>query len=48
MLFRLVGERHFHRRPMMFTTNQLVEEWGRALHDADLAAVSLVRVLQGF
>ena len=36
-LFHVVHGRHLHRRPMVFTTNQPVEEWGRVLPDPDLA-----------
>ncbi len=28
VLFQVVNERHLHRRPMVFTTNKPVEEWG--------------------
>jgi DNA replication protein DnaC len=37
VLFQVVNERHLHRRPMVFITNKPVEEWGRVLHDPDLA-----------
>ena len=46
VLFQVVNERHLHRRPMVFTTNKPVEEWGRVLHDADLAEAILDRVLE--
>ena len=46
MLFQVVNERHLHRRPMVFTTNKAVEEWGRVLHDPDLAEAILDRVLE--
>ncbi|MGI0055557.1 MAG: IS21-like element helper ATPase IstB, partial [Thermoplasmata archaeon] len=46
VLFQVVNERHLHRRPMVFTTNKPIEEWGRVLHDADLAEAILDRVLE--
>ena len=46
VLFQVVNERHLHGRPMVFTTNKPVEEWGRVLHDADLAEAILDRVLE--
>ena len=46
VLFQVVNERHLHRRPMVFTTNKAVEEWGRVLHDPDLAEAILDRVLE--
>ena len=46
VLFQVVNDRHLHRRPMVFTTNKPVEEWGRVLHDADLAEAILDRVLE--
>jgi DNA replication protein DnaC len=46
VLFQVVNERHLHRRPMLFTTNKPIEEWGRVLHDPDLAEAILDRVLE--
>ena len=46
VLFQVVNDRHLHRRPMVFTTNKPIEEWGRVLHDADLAEAILDRVLE--
>ncbi|MCI4324242.1 MAG: IS21-like element helper ATPase IstB [Thermoplasmata archaeon] len=46
VLFQVVDERHLHRRPMVFTTNKPIEEWGRVLHDPDLAEAILDRVLE--
>jgi DNA replication protein DnaC len=46
VLFQVVNERHLHRRPMVFTTNKPIEEWGRVLHDPDLAEAILDRVLE--
>lgn len=33
-------------RPMIFTTNKALNQWGRVLHDPDLAAAILDRVLE--
>jgi DNA replication protein DnaC len=46
VLFQVVNERYLHRRPMVFTTNKPVEEWGRVLHDSDLAEAILDRMLE--
>jgi DNA replication protein DnaC len=46
VLFQVVNERHLHHRPMVFTTNKPVEEWGRVLHDPDLAEAILDRALE--
>lgn len=45
-LFQVVNDRYLHRRPMVLTTNKPIEEWGRVLHDADLAEAILDRVLE--
>jgi DNA replication protein DnaC len=46
VLFQVVNDRYLHRRPMVFTTNKPVEDWGRVLHDPDLAEAILDRVLE--
>jgi len=46
VLFQVVNERYLHRRAMVFTTNKPIEEWGKVLHDADLAEAILDRVLE--
>ncbi len=46
VLFQVVNDRYHRRRPMVLTTNKPVEEWGRVLHDADLAEAILDRVLE--
>jgi DNA replication protein DnaC len=46
VLFQVVNDRYLHRRPVVFTTNKPVEEWGRVLHDPDLAEAILDRVLE--
>jgi hypothetical protein len=46
VLYHVVNGRHLRRRPMIFTTNKALREWGRVLHDHDLAAAILDRVLE--
>src|SRR5215831_17721320 len=46
VLFHVVNHRHLKKRPMIFTTNKPLNEWGKVLHDADLAAAILDRVLE--
>jgi DNA replication protein DnaC len=46
VLFHVVNDRHLRKRPMIFTTNKAVSEWGKVLHDEDLAAAILDRVLE--
>jgi DNA replication protein DnaC len=46
VLFHVVNERHLRRRSMVFTTNKPLGAWGRVLHDLDLAAAILDRVLE--
>src|ERR1700746_2091475 len=41
-----VNDRHLRKRPMIFTTNKPLSEWGKVLHDEDLAAAILDRVLE--
>src|SRR5947209_11175476 len=45
-LFYVVNDRHLRKRPMIFTTNKPLSEWGKVLHDEDLAAAILDRVLE--
>jgi DNA replication protein DnaC len=33
VLFHVVNERHLRKRPMIFTTNKPLPDWGRVLHD---------------
>ncbi len=42
----VVNDRHLRKRPMIFTTNKPLSEWGKVLHDEDLAAAILDRVLE--
>ena len=46
VLFHVVNERHLRKRPMVFTTNKPLQEWGRVLHDPDLAQAIIDRVLE--
>ena len=46
VLFHVVNDRHLRRRPMIFTTNKPLSEWGKVLHDEDLAAAILDRILE--
>jgi hypothetical protein len=46
VLFHVVHNRHLRKRPMIFTTNKPLIEWGQVLHDEDLAAAILDRVLE--
>jgi DNA replication protein DnaC len=46
MLFHVVNDRHRRKRAMIFTTNKPVAEWGRVLHDEDLAHAIVDRVLE--
>jgi DNA replication protein DnaC len=46
VLFHVVNERHLRKRPMIFTTNKPLSEWGKVLHDEDLAAAILDRILE--
>jgi len=42
----VVNDRHLKKRPMIFTTNKPLTEWGKVLHDEDMAAAILDRVLE--
>jgi hypothetical protein len=46
VLFHVVNDRHLRKRPMIFTTNKPLSERGKVLHDEDLAAAILDRVLE--
>ena len=45
VLYHVVNRRYLRRKPMLFTTNKPLTEWGEVLHDPDLAAAILDRVL---
>ncbi len=46
VLSQVVDYRHLHRRPMVFPTNEPIEEWGGVLHDPDLAEAIFDRGLE--
>jgi len=46
VLFHVVNDRHLRKRPMIFSTNKPLNEWGKVPHDEDLAAAILDRVLE--
>ena len=46
LLFHVVNARHVKRRSIVFTTNKALADWGVALHDRDLAAAIIDRVLE--
>jgi DNA replication protein DnaC len=46
LLFHVVNDRHKNKRPMIFTTNKPLKQWGRVLHDDDLAHAILDRILE--
>ena len=47
VLFHVVNDQHLRKRPMIFTTNKPMNDWGKVLHDEDMAAAILDRVLEG-
>jgi DNA replication protein DnaC len=46
VLFHVVNDRHLRKRPMIFTTNKSLSDWGKVLHDDDLATAILDRILE--
>lgn len=46
VLFGVVDQRYLHQKPLILTTNKKLRSWGEVLHDHDLAAVILDRVLE--
>jgi len=46
VLYHLVNERHLKRRSMFFTTNKPLNAWGKVLHDEDLGAAIVDRILE--
>jgi DNA replication protein DnaC len=46
VLFHVVNDRHLRKRSMVFTTNKSNDDWGRVLHDPDLATAIVDRVLE--
>lgn len=45
VLFHIVNARYLKKRSMIFTTNKPPKTWGRVLHDEDLAAAIVDRIL---
>lgn len=45
VLYHVVNRRYLKRKPIVFTTNKALTDWGRVLHDPDLAEAILDRVL---
>ena len=46
VLFQVINHRYLHNKPMLLTTNKPLNQWGRVLHDADLAEAITDRVLE--
>lgn len=46
VLFHVVQARHLAKKPIIFTTNKLPKDWGRVLHDPDLAETIIDRTLE--
>jgi hypothetical protein len=46
VLYHVVTQRHQAHRSMIFTSNKHPDGWGRVLHDDDLAAAIVDRVLE--
>ncbi len=42
----VVNDRNLRKQPMIFTTNKPMNEWGKVLHDEEMAAAILDRVLE--
>jgi DNA replication protein DnaC len=45
LLFQVVNGRYQKGRPILFTTNKALRQWGRVLHDEELARAILDRTL---
>lgn len=45
VLYHVVNRRYLKRKPILFTTNKPLPDWGNVLHDPDLATAILDRVL---
>ncbi len=45
-LYHVVNERHLRRRSILLTTNKSPKEWGKVLHDGDLADAIVDRLLE--
>jgi DNA replication protein DnaC len=45
-LFQVIDQRHLKRRPVIVTSNKEPEDWGRVLHDPDLAEAIVDRLCE--
>jgi DNA replication protein DnaC len=45
VLFQVVDHRYHKGRPILFTTNKPLRQWGRVLHDEELARAIIDRTL---
>ncbi len=45
VLFQLVDHRYHQGKPTLFTTNKPLAQWGRVLHDEELARAIIDRTL---
>lgn len=45
VLFQIVNGRYLKGKPILFTTNKPLRQWGRVLHDEDLARAIIDRTL---
>ena len=46
VLYGVIDQRCLRRKPIVFTTNKKLREWGQVLHDEQLAEALLDRVLE--
>ena len=46
LLWGVIDQRCLKRRPLIFTTNKPLREWGTVLHDPQLAEALLDRILE--
>jgi DNA replication protein DnaC len=46
VLYHVVNQRHLKRRSMIFTSNKPLDAWGQVLHDKDLGAAIVDRILE--
>jgi hypothetical protein len=45
LLFQVVDQRYHQGKPILFTTNKPLRQWGRVLHDEELARAIIDRTL---
>lgn len=45
VLFQVVDQRYLKGKPILFTTNKSLNQWGRVLHDSELARAIIDRTL---